>query len=110
MYRYGRHYGFGASATSGKCPKDALTGKKLAEAKAAKKCVQKKVCFKGKTFTFRVGRTCGPRKKPSTKHLKTFKERFAGLAQECKGQPRAAFLRCMASGELPAKKSAKKSK
>lgn len=72
-------------------------------AKKAKGCKRGTIKFKtkrGKVIQFagRVGSDCGPRKKPSTAHLKHYKSALARASKACKGKPRRAFLNCVASG------------
>lgn len=74
------------------------------------KCVRKKITIKSKRgkviaqFVGRQGPGCGPRKKPSTAHLRPFKSEFARQARACKGRSRGAFLKCMSrmKGAVPA--------
>jgi len=66
-----------------------------------KKCVRKMIRIKSKRgkviaeFMGRTGPGCGPRPKPSTRHLSHFKKFFANAAKNCKGRKRGAFLKCM---------------
>ena len=54
---------------------------------------------RGKTIEFsgRSGTSCGPRKKPSTAHLRHFKVAMARAARHCKGKPGQAFRNCVAT-------------
>lgn len=75
----------------------------MAKKKSGKKaagCRQGTVVFKtkrGKTVKFagRTGTDCGPRKKPSTAHLKHYKTAFGRAARSCKGNKGRAFQNCM---------------
>jgi hypothetical protein len=53
---------------------------------------------RGKLVEFRAkkGPDCPPRKKPSTRHLATYKRKLADAAKMCKGQSLAKFRRCVA--------------
>ncbi len=58
-------------------------------------CTRKRVSFKvgrGKepiSFMARTGSTCGPRKKPSTAHLKEYKTAFKREAKICAARARS---------------------
>lgn len=73
--------------------------------RAAKKragCAGHLVSFttkRGKRIEFRgkLGKSCGPRAKPSTRHLSAYKTGFTRAAKSCKGRSRGAFLNCMAT-------------
>lgn len=74
------------------------------------RCVRKTIKIKSKRgrviaeFMGRQGPGCGPRKKPSTAHLRPYKAEFKAQAKACKGRSRGAFLKCMSrlKGTLPA--------
>lgn len=72
-------------------------------AKRAAGCTRKKITIKNKRgkvvaeFMGRVGKSCGPRPKPKTGHLRQYKEHMGEAAKACKGKPRGAFLNCVAS-------------
>jgi hypothetical protein len=76
--------------------------------KAAKKrggCARNLISFttkRGKRVEFpgHAGKTCGPRPKPKTGHLRHFKTEFGRAARHCKGRSRGAFLNCM-STQMP---------
>ncbi len=55
----------------------------------------KQVSFPGK-----AGKSCGPRPRPKTGHLRHYKSAFKSAAKHCKGRSRGAFLNCM-STQLP---------
>lgn len=67
----------------------------------AKDCVRKTIKIKRKSgkvvaeFMGRTGPGCGPRPKPSTRHLGRYKKSFAAQARACKGNPRGRFIQCM---------------
>lgn len=72
----------------------------MARKKKSKGCTRGTIKFKTKrgkvvTFSGRSGLSCGPRKKPSTAHLRHYKSSFKAAAKHCKGKPRHAFLNCM---------------
>lgn len=73
-------------------------------AKRAAGCTRKKITIKNKrgkviaTFMGRQGKSCGPRPKPKTGHLREWKTALGKAAKSCKGKPRGAFLNCVASG------------
>lgn len=52
----------------------------------------KVVQFRGKT-----GPGCGPRKRPSTRHLAPYKSALRAAAKSCKGLSRREFQSCVAS-------------
>jgi hypothetical protein len=52
----------------------------------------KVITFKGKT-----GPGCGPRKKPTTRHLAPYKRKLASAAKSCKGLSKNQFQSCVAS-------------
>jgi len=52
----------------------------------------KMISFKG-----RSGASCGPRKKPSTAHLRHWKSAMRSAAKHCKGKPKQAFRNCIAT-------------
>lgn len=67
-----------------------------------KKCRAGTITFKskrGKVISFKGhhGADCGPRKKPSTRHLSVYKKAFATAAKSCKrkGGGVKAFRRCV---------------
>ena len=65
-------------------------------------CKRTTIRFKtkrGKTIQFsgRSGASCGPRKKPSTAHLRHYKTAMARAARHCKGKPGQAFRNCVAT-------------
>lgn len=65
-------------------------------------CKHGKIRFKtkrGKTVEFsgRSGASCGPRKKPSTAHLRHYKTAMGRAARHCKGKPGQAFRNCVAT-------------
>lgn len=66
-----------------------------------KNCTRKKIQIKSKRgkviaeFMGHTGAGCGPRPKPSTRHLAPFKKNFALQARACKGNKRGKFLQCM---------------
>lgn len=71
----------------------------------AKKCKAGLVRFKtkrGKTVSFKghVGSDCGPRPKPSTRHLAPYKAAMRRAAKGCKGRHGQAFRNCI-STEMP---------
>lgn len=72
-------------------------------AKRAAGCTRKKIVIKNKRgkvikeFMGRVGKSCGPRPKPKTGHLRAYKEYMGEAAKACKGKPRGAFLNCVSS-------------
>lgn len=72
-------------------------------AKKAAGCTRKKIVIKSKSgkviasFMGRQGKSCGPRPKPKTGHLRAYKGYMASAARACKGRPRRAFLNCVAS-------------
>jgi hypothetical protein len=71
-------------------------------AKRSSKCSRHTVKFttkRGKVIEFagRLGKTCGPRPKPKTGHLRHYKSNFAKAAKHCKGNSRGAFINCMRS-------------
>lgn len=54
---------------------------------------------RGKVISFKghQGASCGPRKKPSTKHLKHWQLAMKAAAKHCKGKPAGAFRNCVAT-------------
>jgi hypothetical protein len=64
-------------------------------------CKRATITFKtkrGRTVSFpgRTGTDCGPRKKPSTRHLREYKVAMGLAARECKGRKGGAFRNCVA--------------
>lgn len=54
---------------------------------------------RGRTVSFKghVGPDCGPRKKPSTAHLRAYKTAMGRAARHCKGRKGQAFKNCVSS-------------
>jgi hypothetical protein len=48
-------------------------------------------------FPGRWGKGCGPRKKPSTRHLAKYKTAMAKAARACKGRKGKSFRTCVAN-------------
>jgi hypothetical protein len=76
--------------------------KKLQRSSTCKRGTIKFTTKRGKTIEFkgRAGKSCGPRPKPKTSHLKPYQRVFAQAARSCgrKKLSRGAFLNCVASG------------
>ena len=66
-----------------------------------KKCRSGTITFKSKrgkviSFKGRHGADCGPRKKPSTRHLAPYKQAFAAAARSCSKRGGVkAFRKCV---------------
>jgi hypothetical protein len=83
--------------------------KKKSSARGAR-CTTKLITIKRKSgkviaqFKGRTGPGCGPRKKPSTRHLARYKKAFARQAKACKGKSLSQFRSCMhrLKGAVPA--------
>lgn len=74
----------------------------MAKRKRSKSCHVGMVRFKtkrGRTVSFKghVGADCGPRKKPSTAHLRDYKSGMASAAKHCRGRKGQAFRNCVSS-------------
>ncbi len=82
--------------------KTSPTTKKLQKSSTCKRGTIKFTTKRGKVieFTGRGGKTCGPRPKPKTGHLRHYKTVFRAAAKHCKGRSRGAFLNCM-STQMP---------
>ena len=54
---------------------------------------------RGKTIAFhgKTGPGCGPRPKPSTRHLAPYKRALKAAAKSCKGLSKSQFQSCVAS-------------
>ncbi len=71
-------------------------------ARKSKACRVATISFetrRGREVSFRghKGASCAPRKKPSTKHLRHYKNILKTAAKHCKGKSRGAFRACMKS-------------
>lgn len=74
-------------------------------AKKAAGCTRKKIVIRKKSgkivaeFMGRTGKSCGPRPKPKTAHLRPYQQALASAARSCKRKnlSRGAFLNCVAS-------------
>lgn len=77
-------------------------GRKRSRKKSRGGCAVKTITIKtrgGKVVRFRgkSGPGCGPRKKPSTRHLAPYKRAMASAARSCQGLKKRQFESCVAS-------------
>lgn len=81
---------------------DNLGARRRKRRKSRGGCAVKTITIKtrrGKVVRFRgkSGSGCGPRKKPTTRHLAPYKRAMASAARSCKGLTKRQFESCVAS-------------